>query len=85
MVGSERLALSPLGLKDPCCRYLSYNPIKLIALKSLLSVLDFHHPDNNKEHEISRSNNENAANEAKKCILVCSNCHRAIHSGLLSI
>ena len=48
-------------------------------------VLDFHHIDpNKKEHNISRitSNSysiEKAYDEIKKCICLCSNCHREFH------
>lgn len=54
-------------------------------------ALEFHHvnPDE-KEFGISASNATtkslyNQLEEAKKCILVCSNCHRGIHAGYYQI
>lgn len=49
--------------------------------------LDFHHIDpSQKEGTISRMVNEFRSKESimeeiKKCVLVCSNCHRKIHAG----
>lgn len=53
------------------------------------AALDFHHinPDE-KEIDISiilGRRKENALKEFQKCKLVCSNCHREIHVGLISI
>jgi len=45
--------------------------------------IDFHHTDDNKEGEISRlvlSNWDKAMEEIKKCIPLCSNCHRKEHA-----
>lgn len=52
------------------------------------SCLDFHHLDpNTKENIISEMlrNNSLAAvmREAEKCVVVCANCHRKIHAGVL--
>lgn len=51
------------------------------------SALEFHHIDKDqKEFNISSPHNfslEKCLKELKKCILVCSNCHREIHAGLL--
>ncbi len=50
--------------------------------------LDFHHLDKSlKEENVSfwvhaKSKNK-ALEEAKKCIVVCANCHRKIHAGLI--
>ena len=51
------------------------------------SALEFHHL-NSKEKDFTLGQNANisfekAKEEIKKCILVCSNCHREIHSNLL--
>ena len=69
---------------------------RLLEFKSQLSCckcgetstacLDFHHVDpNEKEHAISKiSTNwswDRLMQEIKKCIVVCSNCHRKIHAG----
>lgn len=51
--------------------------------------LDFHHLDpTQKDFELSHFANVSRARfekEIKKCIVVCSNCHRKIHAGLLDI
>jgi len=46
-------------------------------------ALEFHHQNNNKEFTISKQWNsktwELMKKEVKKCILLCSNCHRELH------
>lgn len=46
---------------------------------------DFHHPDQQKKavnpSKLLGGSREKALREIKKCILVCSNCHRHIHYG----
>ena len=52
--------------------------------------LDFHHEDpTQKEVNVSRISNdsmsiESIKREIEKCIVVCSNCHRKLHAGLIS-
>lgn len=51
-------------------------------------ALDFHHIDEStKEFELSQRdltrNWEKIVAEAKKCLLVCANCHREIHAGIV--
>lgn len=61
-----------------CCSLCGY-------CKSLNS-LHFHHPDDNKEADVSRAlynSYEQAFEEAKKCKLVCSNCHGELHDDTL--
>lgn len=58
--------------------------------KKCISALEFHHLDpNSKDFTISHlraySFNERVKCELDKCILVCANCHREIHSGLLVV
>ncbi len=51
------------------------------------ACLDFHHPDSDKEFNISRgysNSTETLKAEIRKCVVVCSNCHRKIHSGIFS-
>lgn len=47
------------------------------------ACIDFHHPEDNKEKDVSAFFNEGAINkgldELKKCIPICSNCHRKLH------
>lgn len=52
-------------------------------------ALDFHHV-NPEEKEFALSSNvmkslDKQLTEAKKCILVCANCHRGIHAGYIQI
>ena len=50
------------------------------------AALEFHHINpEEKDFELSMSNSkslEKNIEEAKKCILICANCHREIHNGL---
>ena len=53
------------------------------------SALEFHHVDPNKKkfgigEGNTRSLDENKK-EVDKCVLVCANCHREIHEGLIDI
>jgi len=55
-----------------------------------MSALDFHHKDETTKsgqvsYFIRQFGKERAAEEAKKCILLCSNCHHEVHDGLLKI
>lgn len=53
-----------------------------------MKALDFHHVDpSTKLFEISdhKLKVKEIAIEAKKCVLLCSNCHRELHHGLLTI
>ena len=51
--------------------------------KKNIRALDFHHPNDDKEGQVSalmdRGKIEEAYKEAKKCILLCANCHREEH------
>lgn len=56
-----------------------------------ISALDFHHVDGDEKDAnpslfiARRSRWEEAAKELDKCCLLCSNCHRALHGGELSL
>ena len=53
-----------------------------------LGALDFHHKDpSQKEFTIGNRDFrlEQCIEEAKKCILLCSNCHRELHAGLWNL
>ena len=48
-----------------------------------LAVYDFHHLENKKDDIASMfnySSEEKIAEEVKKCILLCANCHRITHA-----
>lgn len=74
----------------------SDNKIRLAAVKNKgcsfcpeteHACLDFHHKDpSQKDFEIAGAVRTwgYIENEIKKCILVCSNCHRKIHAGLIT-
>lgn len=81
-----------------CIRKRKENLQKLLGSKCCIcgfdlynSALEFHHVDpQTKEFGISASNAttkalEKQLEEAKKCVLVCANCHRGIHEGKLSV
>ena len=59
-----------------CCCLCGYN--------KCIGALEFHHIDpENKSYQLSSGNChkiEDDLEEAKKCILVCANCHREIHT-----
>lgn len=47
-----------------------------------VGALEFHHPKGSKEASVStllRHSFEKAATEARKCLLLCANCHRELH------
>jgi hypothetical protein len=56
-------------------------------LESYPQVYDFHHITDNKDFNISGKTKsfEKLIEEAKKCIMLCSNCHRLVHSNILKI
>jgi len=67
------------GGKCYCCGYKKY-----------LGALEFHHINpKHKDFVISRTSrvsfNDKIKKELDKCILVCSNCHKEIHGGLINI
>jgi hypothetical protein len=51
-------------------------------------VLDFHHKDDNKEFTIASKTTcswDRLLIEIKKCVVLCSNCHRKVHAGILKL
>ena len=69
-------AVYVLGSKCQICGY-----------DKCITALEFHHINPN-EKDINFSDNVNRSwittrNEIQKCILVCANCHREIHAGLI--
>ena len=69
-----------LGGKCQVCGYDKY-----------YGVLEFHHKDPSTKSELLNKqtliqyNDTFIKEELKKCILVCSNCHREIHAGLINV
>lgn len=65
-------------LGNKCCKC-GYNKCK--------QALEFHHVDPTKKDFViggSRYGREKLLKEITKCILVCANCHREIHSKLIN-
>ena len=64
--------ISILGGKCNSCGY-----------NKCIAALEFHHFQNNKEgnitHLIKDFSKQKALKEARKCILLCANCHRELH------
>lgn len=63
---------------------------KICNYDRYVGALDFHHINpSEKKFEISTTgatrSYEKTLEEAKKCILVCSNCHREIEAGIIQI
>jgi len=73
----KNLLIAAFGGK---CQVCAYNKAR--------TALEFHHINPN-EKEFGFSTTKNSYNqaqiiaEAKKCVMVCANCHREIHDGLL--
>ena len=62
------------------CRVCGYN--------KCVEALDFHHIDEStKEFGLSGSTKsfERQKAESDKCVLLCSNCHRELHAGVLTL
>ena len=66
---------------------------KICGYNKCLNALDFHHLDpKTKDKTYSGMSSilfncsmKKAREEAKKCILICSNCHREVHAGVTVI
>lgn len=76
---NKQLAIEYKGGKCQCCGYDKYQ-----------GALEFHHLDSNEkdfgiaEKGYTRSF-EKVKKELDKCVLVCSNCHKEIHAGLINL
>jgi predicted HNH restriction endonuclease len=78
----KKLKTMAVELKGGKCQICGYN--------RCISALDFHHIDGkSKEFDLSTKGLtrswEKIKKEIKKCVLVCSNCHREIHAGLIKL
>tara|TARA_Y100000310_G_scaffold304375_1_gene343473 strand:- start:2609 stop:3085 length:477 start_codon:yes stop_codon:yes gene_type:complete len=55
----------------------------LCGYSKCISALEFHHKNNDKKDHIARMikgfSRQKVLKEAKKCILLCANCHRELH------
>ncbi len=78
----EKLKLLAVEYKGGECEVCGY--------KKCVNALEFHHIDpNEKEFGVGENGYtrsiEAIKKELDKCILVCSNCHREIHAGLIDV
>jgi len=78
----KKLKAMAVELKGGKCQICGY--------EKCISALDFHHIDEKtKSFDLSTRGLtrswEKIKNEIEKCILVCSNCHREIHAGLVKL
>lgn len=78
----EKIKLLAIEYKGGECEICGY--------KRCVSALEFHHLDpNEKEFGVGEKGYtrsiETIKKELDKCILVCSNCHREIHAGLIDL
>jgi len=65
------------------------NGCSICGYKRCLAALDFHHPDPQKKEipfglKRSTYSIRKIARMVKDCIVVCSNCHREIHAGMIT-
>ena len=78
----EKVRLMAIEYKGGCCRICGYN--------RCLKALEFHHLDpTKKDFGISSKGYarswEKVKNEIEKCVLLCANCHREFHAGMLQL
>jgi predicted HNH restriction endonuclease len=69
----KRSAVEHLGSKCQLCGY-----------ERCVSAMDFHHTDPSEKDFVisSRMSWEVIVKELRKCVLLCSNCHREVHAGM---
>jgi hypothetical protein len=63
---------------------------KICSYNKCIGALEFHHINRNEKsfalsYQGATRSYQKTLEEAKKCILVCSNCHREIEAGLIKI
>lgn len=70
------------------CKEYKGGKCKICGYNRCQDALDFHHLDSTtKEYGIAKSSKsfKTKKSELDKCILICSNCHRELHAGLISL
>jgi 5-methylcytosine-specific restriction endonuclease McrA len=78
----EKVRLMAVSYKGGCCQVCGYD--------RCIEALEFHHLDpTQKDFGISHKGYtrswEKVKEEADKCILLCANCHREFHAGMLQL
>jgi 5-methylcytosine-specific restriction endonuclease McrA len=78
----KKLKLMAVALKGGRCQFCGYN--------RYIGALDFHHVNERiKKFDLSTRGLtrswEKIKKEIEKCVLVCSNCHREIHGGIIKL
>lgn len=76
---ANKIKILEIKLANPCLFCKESEPI----------CLDFHHPES-EEKEFGIANNtsrkwEQVEKEIAKCVVLCSNCHKKVHAGLISL
>ena len=76
----KKIKLLSVEYKGGKCHFCGYN--------KCVEALDFHHLDANKKdfgiaYKGHTKSFDKIRSELDKCVLVCSNCHREIHAGLI--
>jgi hypothetical protein len=77
------------GVRDRVNRYKS-NVGCLLCPEDNYCCLDFHHPFEDKERGVAEMVSvgngwDTILTEIEKCVVLCSNCHRKIHSGMIEL
>ena len=78
----EKVRLMAVSYKGSCCQICGYD--------RCIEALEFHHLDpTQKDFGISYKGYtrswERVKEEADKCLLLCANCHREFHAGMLQL
>lgn len=78
----EKMARRAIEYKGGCCQVCGYNKCS--------RALEFHHLDpNTKEFGISKDGQTRGWTRVKKeldkCAILCANCHREVHAGLITL
>lgn len=78
----RKLKRMAVELKGGSCQICGYN--------KYIGALDFHHVDEEKKSFDLSSKGmtrswDRIKEEINKCVLVCSNCHREIHAGIIDL
>lgn len=75
----KKIKIESINLLGGCCRVCGYNNYN--------GALEFHHVDPNEKDAdwtiIKKRSEKRRIEELKKCVLLCSNCHKEVHAGII--